>query len=109
MQNIIMSLQKKIIRRLNKIKQTLFKIYIKDTDILHHVMFGHVIWLKFKNIQYIQRYKIEWRKLGLIKVTGIENEEIIMAMVMAKIIITVIMKTIIMMIMRIKIGNRIKM
>ena len=47
-------------------------------------------------------------KTILIKVKSIENEEIIMAM--AKIIIrTVIMKIIIiMMIMRIKIGNRVK-
>ena len=47
----------------------------------------------------------------MIKVKGIENEEIMMAMTMTKIIITtVIMKiiTIIRMIMRIKIGNRIK-
>ena len=48
-------------------------------------------------------------KTILIKVKSIENEEIIMAMAMAKIIIrTVIMKIIIMMIMRIKIGNRVK-
>ena len=49
-------------------------------------------------------------KTKLIKVKSIENEEIIMAMTMTKIIIpTVIMKIIIiMMIMRIKIGNRIK-
>ena len=49
-------------------------------------------------------------KTKLIKVKSIENEEIIMAMTMAKIIIpTVIMKIIIiMMIMRIKIGNCIK-
>ena len=48
-------------------------------------------------------------KTILIKVKSIENEEI-MAMAMAKIIIpTVIMKIIIiMMIMRIKIGNRVK-
>ena len=51
------------------------------------------------------------RKTRLIKVKSIENEEIIMAMTMTKIIITtVIMKIviIIMMIMRIKIGNQIK-
>ena len=48
-------------------------------------------------------------KTILIKVKSIENEEIIMAMAMAKIIPTVIMKIIIiMMIMRIKIGNRVK-
>ena len=49
-------------------------------------------------------------KTILIRVKSIENEEIIMAMAMAKIIIpTVIMKIIIiMMIMRIKIGNRVK-
>ena len=51
-------------------------------------------------------------KTRKIKVKGIENEEIIMAMTMTKIIITtkVIMKIIIiiMMIMRIKIGNHIK-
>ena len=50
-------------------------------------------------------------KARIIKVKSIENEEIIMAMTMTKIIITtVIMKIIIiiMMITRIKIGNRIK-
>ena len=50
-------------------------------------------------------------KTRLIKVKSIENEEIIMAMTMTKIIITtVIMKIIIitMMIMRIEIGNQIK-
>ena len=50
-------------------------------------------------------------KPRLIKVKSIENEEKIMAMTMAKIIITtVIMKIIliIMMIIRIKIGNHIK-
>ena len=51
-------------------------------------------------------------KTRKIKVKSIENEEIIMAMTMTKIIITttVIMKIIIiiMMIMRIKIGNHIK-
>ena len=49
-------------------------------------------------------------KTRKIKVKSIENEEIIMAMTMAKIIITAaIMKiTIIIMIMRIKIGNRMK-
>ena len=50
-------------------------------------------------------------KTRLIKVKSIENEEIIMAMTMTKIIIiTVIMKIMIitMMIMRIKIGNQIK-
>ena len=47
----------------------------------------------------------------IIKVKGIENEEIIMAITMIKIIITTVIMTItiiIMMIMRIKIGNRIK-
>ena len=50
-------------------------------------------------------------KARLIKVKSIENEEIIMAMTITKIVITaVIMKIIIiiMMIMRIKIGNQIK-
>ena len=50
-------------------------------------------------------------KTRIIKAKSIENEEIIMAMTMTKIIITtVIMKIIIiiMMIIRIKIGNRIK-
>ena len=50
-------------------------------------------------------------KTRKIKVKSIENEEIIMAMTIAKLIITTaIMKIIIiiMMIMRIKIGNRIK-
>ena len=50
-------------------------------------------------------------KASIIKVKSIENEEIIMAKTMIKIIITtVIIKIIIiiMMIMRIKIGNRIK-
>ena len=44
------------------------------------------------------------------KVKSIENEDIIMAMTMTKIIATTIIKIIIiiMMIMRIKIGNRIK-
>ena len=47
----------------------------------------------------------------IINVKGIENEEIIMAITMIKIIITTVIMTItiiIMMIMRIKIGNRIK-
>ena len=47
----------------------------------------------------------------MVKVKSIENEEIIMAMTITKIIIaTVIMKIIIIMmiIMRIKIGNRVK-
>ena len=50
-------------------------------------------------------------KTRLIKVKSIENKEIVMAMTMAKIIITVIIKIIIiiMMIMRIKIGNQIKL
>ena len=51
------------------------------------------------------------RKTRIIKVKSIENEEIIMAMTMTKIATTVIMKIIIiimMRIMRIKIGNRIK-
>ena len=48
-------------------------------------------------------------KTILIKVKSIENEEIIMAMTMTKTIITVMMKIIIiMMIIRIKIGNCIK-
>ena len=49
-------------------------------------------------------------KTGIIKVKSIENEDIIMAMTMTKIIATAIIKIIIiiMMIMRIKIGNRIK-
>ena len=49
-------------------------------------------------------------KTGIIKVKSIENEDIIMAMIMTKIIATAIIKIIIiiMMIMRIKIGNRIK-
>ena len=73
-------------------------------------MFNQVIRLRSKNIRYIQRQNrmIKTRK---IKVKSIENEEIIMAMTMAKLIITTaIMKIIIiiMMIMRIKIGNRIK-
>ena len=46
-------------------------------------------------------------KTGKIKVKSIENEEIIMAMTMTKTIITKIIITI-MMRMRIKIGNRIK-
>ena len=73
-------------------------------------MFNQVIRLRSKNIRYIQRQNrmIKTRK---IKVKSIENEEIIMAMTIAKLIITTaIMKIIIiiMMIMRIKIGNRIK-
>ena len=50
-------------------------------------------------------------KTAMVKVKSIENEEIIMAMTITKIIIaTVIMKIIIIMmiIMRIKIGNRVK-
>ena len=72
-------------------------------------MLSHDICLKMKNIRYIQRYKTEWLKL--ITVKSIEYEEIIMAMAMTKIIIaTIIMKIIIIikMIMRIKIGSRIK-
>ena len=73
-------------------------------------MFTQVIRLRSKNIRYIQRQNrmIKTRK---IKVKSIENEEIIMAMTIAKLIITTaIMKIIIiiMMIMRIKIGNCIK-
>ena len=50
-------------------------------------------------------------KITIIKVKSIENEEIIMAITMAKITITTVMMKIIiiiMMIMRIKLGNRIK-
>ena len=50
-------------------------------------------------------------KTTIIKVKSTENEEIIMAITMTKIIITTVMMKIIiiiMMIMRIKIGNRIK-
>ena len=50
-------------------------------------------------------------KTAMVKVKSIENEEIIMAMTITKIVIaTVIMKIMIimMMIMRIKIGNRVK-
>ena len=50
-------------------------------------------------------------KTAMVKVKSIENEEIIMAMTITKIIIaTAIMKIMIimMMIMRIKIGNRVK-
>ena len=42
-------------------------------------------------------------KTGIIKVKNIENEDIIMSMIMTKIIATALIK-----IMRIKIGNRIK-
>ena len=50
-------------------------------------MLGHVVCLKFKNAQYIQRYTriVKSRK---IKVKSIENEEIIMTMAMKKTIIT---------------------
>ena len=64
--------------------------------------------LKFKNIQYIQRQN-RMLKTRLTKVKSIENEEIIMTVKRAKIkIATVIIKIIIMMIMRIKIDNQIK-
>ena len=69
-------------------------------------MFGHIICLEFKFIQYIQRSNrmVKTRK---IKVKSIENEEIIMTMIMTKTIITQIIITIMMRV-RIKIGNRIK-
>ena len=69
-------------------------------------MFGHVICLKFKNIRYIQRQNrmVKTRKT---KVKSIENEEIVITMTMKKTLITKIIITIIMR-MRIKIGNRIK-
>ena len=69
-------------------------------------MFGHIICLEFKFIQYVQRSNrmVKTRK---IKVKSIENEEIIMAMTMIKTIITKIIITI-MMRMGIQIGNRIK-
>ena len=69
-------------------------------------MFTHVICLKFKNIQYIQRYN-RMVKTTKRKIKSIENEEIIMAMAVTKTIITKIIITI-MMKMRIKISNRIK-
>ena len=47
-------------------------------------------------------------KTRLRKVKSLENEEIIMAMTMTKIVITTAIMIIIMMIMRIKIGNRIE-
>ena len=46
-------------------KQTLFKVHIEGTDIVPVsllqtlTIFGHIICSEFKNIQYIQRYKIE--------------------------------------------------
>ena len=66
----------------------------------------HNLFKIYKNIRYIQRQNrmVKTRK---IKVKSIENEEIIMAMTMTKTIITKIIITI-MMRMRIKIGNRIK-
>ena len=70
-------------------------------------MFGHVICF----IRYIQSYKTRRIKTRPIKIKNIENEEIIMAMAMAKIINTTVITTIIiiiMMIMRIKVDNRIK-
>ena len=65
-------------------------------------MFDNVICLKLKNIRHIQMVKT-----GKTKIKSIQNEEVIMSMTMTKTIIT---KTIIivMMRMRIKLGNRIK-
>ena len=41
-------------------------------------MLYHVIYLKFKNIWFIQKYKIEWKKIS--ETRNIEiNEEIILA------------------------------
>ena len=74
-------------------------------------MFGHIICLKFKNIHYIYIYIYIYKdlkqndKTRIIKVKSIENEEIIMATTMAKIIITVIMKIIIVIIIIININN----
>ena len=90
----------------------MFRVPIKDTDavsvsllptVSNVAMFSHVICLKFKNIQYIQRQnRMITRK---IKVKSIENEETIMAVTMTKTIITKII-LIIMMRVRMKIGNR---
>ena len=93
-------------------KQKLFKVYIKDTDIvsvsllqtLNNVRSRHM----FKILKYSIYKKISNRviKARLIKVKSIENEEIMMRLTK---IITVIMKiTIIMMIVKIKTSNQMK-
>ena len=72
-------------------------------------MFGYVICLKLKIFDIYTKVKNRMIKTGLIKVNNIENGETIM--IITKIIITtVIMKIIIIIrtIMRIKIGNRLK-
>ena len=72
-------------------------------------MFGYVICLKLKIFDIYTKVKNRMIKTGLIKVKNIENGETIM--IITKIIITtVIMKIIIIIrtIMRIKIGNRLK-
>ena len=72
-------------------------------------MFGYVICLKLKIFDIYTKVKNRMIKTGLTKVKNIENEETIM--IIAKIITTtVIMKLIIIIriIMRIKIGNRLK-
>ena len=72
-------------------------------------MFGYVICLKLKIFDIYTKVKNRMIKTGLTKVKNIENGETIM--IIAKIITTtVIMKLIIIIriIMRIKIGNRLK-
>ena len=72
-------------------------------------MFGYVICLKLKIFDIYTKVKNRMIKTGLIKVNNIENGETIM--IITKIIVTtVIMKIIIIIrtIMRIKIGNRLK-
>ena len=72
-------------------------------------MFGYVICLKLKIFDIYTKVKNRMIKTGLIKVKNIENGETIM--IITKIIITTVtMKIIIIIriIMRIKIGNRLK-
>ena len=65
-------------------------------------MFGYVICLKLKIFDIYTKVKNRMIKTGLIKVNNIENGETIM--IITKIIVT----TVIRIIMRIKIGNRLK-
>ena len=85
----------------------MFKVTIKDTDtdsVFLLPMCGDVICLIFKNTRFIKRQN-KMVKTRTKKVKNIENEEIIIAMTMT--IITKII-VIIMMGMRIKVANRIK-
>ena len=95
-----MSRAKRITSKEDRIKQTMFKVPIKNTDTASVSLMSTL-----NNVLAHNLFKMV--KTRKIKVKSIKNEEIIMTMIMTKTIITQMIITI-MMRMRIKIGNRIK-